>query len=57
MCIIYFSSGNYVIGKGDKMEISAIIDNKGEDAFNAMLYLQVTKSQRDLINSIWTLIR
>ena len=33
--------GAYVIGTGDKLEISADIVNSGEDAFNAMLYLQV----------------
>jgi hypothetical protein len=31
----------YVIGSGEKLEISADIKNSGEDAFNAMLYLQV----------------
>lgn len=32
---------SYVIGSGEKLEVSANIKNDGEDAFNAMLYLQV----------------
>ncbi len=33
----------YVIGSGEKLEISADIKNEGEDAFNAMLYLQIPR--------------
>ena len=33
----------YVIGSGEKLEISADIRNDGEDAFNAMLYLQIPR--------------
>jgi hypothetical protein len=33
----------YVIGSSEKLEISADIKNAGEDAFNAMLYLQIPR--------------
>ena len=39
----FFSSNAFVYGGEDKMEISAEIINRGEDAFNAMLYLQLPK--------------
>ena len=38
-----FSSDAFVYGGEDKMQISAEIINQGEDAFNAMLYLQLPK--------------
>ena len=31
----------YSVGAGDKMEIIAKVDNEGEEAFNARLYVQV----------------
>ena len=34
-------NGAYVIGAGEKLEIIAKVDNEGEDAFNAMLYVQI----------------
>ena len=37
------SSNTYAYGGEEKMEITANIINKGEDAFNAMLYLQLPK--------------
>lgn len=37
------SSEAFVYGGEDKMEITADIINQGEDAFNAMLYLQLPK--------------
>ena len=33
----------YMIGSSEKLEISADIKNSGEDAFNAMLYLQIPR--------------
>ncbi len=41
--ITFFSLEAYVIGSGEKLEISAEIQNGGEDAFNAMLYLQIPR--------------
>ena len=38
-----FSKGSYVIGSGEKMELTADIVNSGEDAFNAVLYLQIPR--------------
>ena len=38
-----FSKGSYVIGSGDKLELTTDIVNSGEDAFNAMLYLQIPR--------------
>ena len=32
-----------MIGSSEKLEISADIKNSGEDAFNAMLYLQIPR--------------
>ena len=32
-----------MIGSGEKMELSADIVNSGEDAFNAVLYLQIPR--------------
>ena len=40
---IILSSDAFVYGGEDKMQISADIINQGEDAFNAMLYLQLPK--------------
>ena len=41
--IFFCSLEAYVIGSGEKLEISAEIQNGGEDAFNAMLYLQIPR--------------
>ena len=38
-----FSKGSYVIGSGEKMELTADIVNSGEDAFNAVLFLQIPR--------------
>ena len=37
------SQGAYVIGSGEKLELNADISNSGEDAFNAMLFLQIPR--------------
>ena len=37
------SKGSYVIGSGEKMELTADIVNSGEDAFNAVLFLQIPR--------------
>ena len=39
--ILFSRSGDYVIGTKEKIELAAIITNKGEDAFNARFFLQV----------------
>ena len=41
--LFLYSSDAFVYGGADKMQISADIINNGEDAFNAMLYLQLPK--------------
>lgn len=40
---MYCSKGSYVIGSGEKLELTADIVNSGEDAFNAVLYLQIPR--------------
>ena len=46
MSFVFFRSGNYIIGKKEKIEIAAIIKNGGEDAFNARFFLQVTNNNQ-----------
>ena len=39
--MVMSESGSYSVGAGEKLEIVATVENKGEAAYNARLYAQV----------------